>query len=144
MLHTLAQQRSLVAAALALALTGCSDFTFSAGIVSTRFEIHEVRADGKEGKVVRPGVNLTFERSAGSLDAVFPVRLRLVHPGEPDRDLLLESECAIACNGSVNCTGKTLIAEIAGLVLTDEGKVNRVASRWQCKFDDDTGFYIGS
>lgn len=126
-----------------LSLSGCGDdFTYSAGIYGGRFEVREIRSDGAVGFVVPIGGSISFERSGDSHLDVLPIRLRLSRAGEPDREMTLYSECASACNGSVNCTGKTVVREEAALGLTDDGAVDTIGSRWTCTFDDGTAFWI--
>lgn len=132
-------------AATILGLSGCGDdFTYSAGIYAGRFEVREIRSDGSVGFVVPIAGGINFERTGDSHLDVLPIRLRLSRAGEPDREVTLYSECASACNGSVNCTGKTVVREEAALGFTDDGFLDRLGSRWTCTFDDGTAFLIAS
>jgi hypothetical protein len=129
-------------AGLLVSVAGCSDFQFDAQIDPGRFEVHEIGSDGREGRVTPPHVLLPVSRSSDSMEEFVPVRLRLVFPGEPDRELMLYSVCAAACNGSVDCKGKTVEHETSTLIIDADGHVNAMLSSWECTFDDDTKFLI--
>ena len=124
---------------------GCGDdFTYAADIYSGRFEVREIRSDGSVGFVVPIAGLLKLRRTGDSHVDVLPIQLRLSRPGEPDRAVTLYSECANACDGSVNCTGKTVVRESVLLGFSAEGSLDILATRWTCTFDDGTAFLIGS
>lgn len=136
-------KQSIFCTLVVLSLSGCGDdFTYSAGIQTGRLEIREIRSDGSVGFVVPIAGGLNFERTGDSHLDIFPIRLRLSRAGEPDREVTLYSECASACNGSVNCSGKSVIHEKAFLSFTDDGLLNQFISQWTCTFDDGTTFFI--
>ena len=137
--------QSILCTLVVLSLSGCGDdFTYSAGINVGRFEVREIRSDGSERVIVPFEGGISFERTGDSYLDVLPIRLRLSRAGEPDREVTLYSECASACNGSVNCSGKSVVREEAFISFTDDGLLNGFVSQWVCRFDDGTLFYIRS
>ena len=133
----------LLCALAVLTLSGCGDdFTYTAGIAAGRFEVREIRSDGSVGFVVPSAGFFELQRTGDSHLDVLPIRLRLSRSGEPDRMVTLYSECANACNGSVNCAGQTIVHEAVVLGFTTDGLVDTIAARWTCTFDDGTAFLI--
>jgi hypothetical protein len=88
------------------------------------FEVKEVRIDGTPAFAV-PGSFLEINRTADTLYDILPITFNLVESGKPDTLLVVESECAAACERSGICRDRELTGELNSFSLDHKGPIVR-------------------
>jgi hypothetical protein len=117
---------------------GCGeDFKYSLTLGSGPFEVKEVRKDGTPAFAV-PGSFLEIVRTDDSLYDILPITFNLVESGKPDTLLVVESECAAACERSGICRDRELNGELNSFSLDPNGPV----ASTDCTFTDGSKLLI--